>query len=461
MAARIVSLFFTAVLCLTAAAFANDGRIRPSGDNPRYWEYQNRLVLLLGGSVEDNLFQIADLKEHLDLLKSVGGNYVRNTMSSRDEGDVWPFAQNSDGQYDLRRLNDEYWRRFETLLQLARERGIIVQIELWDRFDFAREPWQSNPYNPANNVNYDEQQSGLKPGYTQHPNNNETPFFRSVPRLDNNELLLKFQQSQVDRMLSISLDYPNVLYCMDNETSGQPEWGAYWAEYIRNKAHAKQVEVHTTEMWDPWDLSHRLHRHTFDHPELYSFVDISQNNHQKGQKHWDNMQAQRQRIAERPRPMNNVKIYGADTGRFGNSRDGAERFWRNVLGGMASARFHRPDAGLGLSDSAQAHLKSARMLTDALKWFACEPNNDLLSDRRDNEAYLSAERGRQYAVYFPDGGSVVLDVSDMQARPIIRWLDIERSRWHEPRSAFLDDQRRLRLETPGHGHWAAVILPAR
>ena len=28
---------------------------------------------------------------------------------------------------------------------------IVVQIELWDRFDFAREPWQDNPFNPKNN----------------------------------------------------------------------------------------------------------------------------------------------------------------------------------------------------------------------------------------------------------------------------------------------------------------------
>ena len=46
-------------------------------------------VLLLGGSGDDDLFQWAAdefgdrLPKHLDLLVSVGGNYVRNTMSSR------------------------------------------------------------------------------------------------------------------------------------------------------------------------------------------------------------------------------------------------------------------------------------------------------------------------------------------------------------------------------------------
>ena len=68
-------------------------RIQPYPGNPFYWQYKGKPDLLLGGSVEDNLFQITNLEAHLDLLKSVGGNYVRCTMSSRDEGDVWPFEK--------------------------------------------------------------------------------------------------------------------------------------------------------------------------------------------------------------------------------------------------------------------------------------------------------------------------------------------------------------------------------
>ncbi len=62
-------------------------RIQPYEKNPRYWHYKGKPVLLLGGSKDDNLFQIPELEEHLDLLASVGGNYIRNTMSARiDKG---------------------------------------------------------------------------------------------------------------------------------------------------------------------------------------------------------------------------------------------------------------------------------------------------------------------------------------------------------------------------------------
>lgn len=87
-------------------------RIRPGNANPFYWQYRGQPVLLPGGSVEDNLFQIPDQQSYLDLLKSVGGNYVRCTMSSRDPGDVWPFGKTDDGRYDLATWNEEYWRRF-------------------------------------------------------------------------------------------------------------------------------------------------------------------------------------------------------------------------------------------------------------------------------------------------------------------------------------------------------------
>ena len=87
-----------------------EDRIQPYVRNPFYWQYNKQPVLLLGGSIEDNLFQISYIEEHLDLLHSVGGNYVRCTMSSRDEGNTFPFERDPHtgrygcryGQYHLR-----------------------------------------------------------------------------------------------------------------------------------------------------------------------------------------------------------------------------------------------------------------------------------------------------------------------------------------------------------------------
>ncbi|MCA9229727.1 MAG: hypothetical protein KDA57_03690 [Planctomycetales bacterium] len=444
---------------------AADVPIQPYTENPYYWQYKGQPVLLLGGSLDDNLFQLPELERHLDEIKQAGGNYIRNVMSDRpDKGfEVTEFAKREDGKFDLERFNDEYWNRFERMLQWTYERDIVVQIEVWDRFDYSdlkRENWLQHPFNPQNNIQYNHKESGLRKTYRKHPGANENPFFYTVPALKNNEIVLKYQRAKIDKMLSYSLNYPHVLYCMDNETSGSPEWGAYWATYIRQQAQQQGKVVQTTEMWDSWDLDHAHHSATFDHPEIYSFVDISQNNHQKGQKHWDNAQRQRSRIAQSPRPMNNVKIYGADTGPFGNSRDGLERFWRNVIGGAASSRFHRPTAGLGLSEPAIAHLKSARMLTAELDIFRSQPDSssELLSGREANEAYLTRVAGEQYALFFPAGGSVELDLTEAAGSFARKWLDIAQSRWTEAEPVA--GSAKVVLESPGEGYWVVLLTKA-
>lgn len=431
--------------------------IRPNSANPRYWEYEGAPTMLIGGSREDNLFQIPDLIPHLDLLSASGGNYIRNTMSSRDSGDVWPFHRLEDGRYDLNRLNDEYFERLENLLALAEQRDVIVQIELWDRFDFAREPWQENPYRPANNVNYSVEESGMENAYPEHPGRNRNPFFRTIPDHDDNTVVLPYQHAQVDRLMDVALRFPNVLYTMDNETSATPEWGAYWAKYIRERAEEAGAEIYTTEMWDDWDLKGEEHRRTLDHPSLYAFADVSQNNHNTGDEHWQNLQWVRDYTGSLPRPLNNVKIYGADSGRYGTDRDGVERFWRNIVGGAASVRFHRPGSGLGLSDKAQSSIRSARVLTEVFDLTRATPDSDheLLNRREENEAFLTRIPGEQYALYFPDGGAVSLDLSDTDGTFDVRWLDASEARFRD--APDVEGGGRADLEAPAKGHWIVVL----
>ena len=443
--------------------FENE-RIQPYPANRFYWQYRGQPVLLLGGSVEDNLFQIPNLKEHLDLLHSVGGNYIRCTMSSRDPGDVWPFWRAAEGQpYDLDRWNDEYWQRFSNCLQWCFERDIILQIELWDRFDFARAPWQDNPFNPKNNQTYTVQESGLKEEILTHPGQRESAFFRSVPALENNALVLKYQEAFVDRLLSLSLHYPNVLYCMDNETHEPPDWGAYWATFVHRRAAEAGVKVETTEMWDAHSVLDPMHEATWRHPEIYTFCDISQNNHRPPEQHWANAQEFRQRILASGtiRPINSVKVYGSNAYQYGTTRDAIERFWRNILGGFAAVRFHRPPTGLGLGDKAQHCIRSARMLTGALAdLFACQPRVDLLSNRSYNEAYCFANPPVEYAVFFTDGGDVRLAVEAGKTYSI-EWLEILSSEWRvEETLAAAAGQ--LRLVTPvDSGYWAVLVRAAR
>lgn len=453
-------------VAVAASSLPADEPLQPWPENPWYWSYHGKPVLLVGGSDDDNLFQwpAAELIAQLDRLASAGGNVIRNTMSDRkDKGfEVYPFLQLEDGRYDLEQWNPEYWNRFGRMLSATAERKIFVQIEIWDRFDYTdnrnSDRWQIQPYNPANNVNYTYQTSGFAKRYPDHPGQNKQPFFYTTPGQRHNQTVLDVQQRFVNKLLDYSLQFDHVLYCMDNETNGEEAWSRYWAEFVKRRAAEAGKTVYVTEMWDDWNLAAERHKRTFDHPELYDFVDVSQNNHNKGQKHWDNFLHVREYLADQPRPMNTTKTYGASENKFGHSdQDGIERFWRHLLAGAASMRFHRPDSGLGLSDKAVASIRAARKLEAIIPLWTVQPAMSLLSSRQDNEAYVAADDQRAYAVYFPAGGEVQLDLSAAAWPFMARWIDIETGDFGPQQQ--VDGGRPVKLVAPSKKNWAVAITP--
>lgn len=439
-------------------------RIQPYTGNPRYWQYKGEPVLLIGATDQDNLFNHPDiwpfgLESHLDLMVRYGGNYVRNTMSSRDVDNEWAFGKREDGLYDLESWNDEYWTRFRNFLDWTYERDIIVQIEIWDRFDFARGPWNLNPFNPKNNINYSAEESRLPEVIDTHPGQLENPFFRSTTAQEDNPLVRQFQKAFVNKMLSISLDYPNVLYCISNETNESPYWSDFWAYQLFTQAKEAGRLIFVTEMWDAWDLSDPEHNATFHKPEMYRYVDISQNNHQRGETHWNNAQTvRRDRLDDGRRPMNSIKIYGGEV-HGGGLIEGTRKLWRNIFGGFATSRFHRSGPlyayGAGLSSGAQAQIKSMRMMSDEISFFEGESANHLLSGREDDEAYAFAVEGEKYAVYFPNGGEVYIELPENNGYSF-KWLDIIHSRWLD--ETIVESGEYLRISAPGSGPWAVLIL---
>ena len=159
----------------------NKSQIKPWKENPAFWQYNNKPIMLLGGSNDDNLFQWPKemLISHLDSMKQIGANYVRNTMSDRKDRniEIYPYKQLENGKYDLNQWNDNYWKRFDLFLKETAKRNIIVQIEMWDRFDFSQKFWPLHPFNPKNNNSYTSETSGLAEEYPEHPGTNKQPFF--------------------------------------------------------------------------------------------------------------------------------------------------------------------------------------------------------------------------------------------------------------------------------------------
>ncbi|MFC1558553.1 putative collagen-binding domain-containing protein, partial [candidate division KSB1 bacterium] len=423
-------------------------------------------VLLLGGTKNDNLFQIPDLEEHLDELHSIGGNFIRNTMSFRDSGDAFPFFRTPEGKYDLDKWNEKYWEKFEHLLKFTNERDIIIQIEVWDRFDYSTKYWAFNPWNPENNINYTEEESGLEEEYPMHPARDLQPFFHTINTLPRYEerlvLIKKYQDKVIDKMLSYSLSYGNVLYCMDNETSTPSEWGKYWISYISDKALKKGVQIYLTDMFDhffkPQECESCLK--AIEQPDIYTFIDISQiNSRNFDEKHWDVLQWIMGRMKDYLRPVNNTKVYGGGNTGFGSGelKDGVERFCRNIIGGCASARFHRPPTGNGLNHNTKGTIKAFRKLETLVKMWDVEVHMELLSERDSDEAYLRAEPGEKYVLYFTDGGSVGLDLTKETGKDFkVKWINIQTGEWESEDSITGGDI--VAVTAPADGGWFAVIV---
>ena len=459
--------------------------------NPFYWSCDGKPILLLGGSGDDNLFQWAGaefgdkLSKHLDLLVSVGGNYVRNTMSSRydavngynDTDMAYPFKKLVSGKYDLDQWNPDYWDRLDKFMIETRTRDIVVQLELWDLYAMlGRDPWSKQPWNPDNNINYTYENTIL----VSNKNGANQPFFSAPVSAGADPVLKRYQDRYVRRILDTTLRYDHVLYQIDNESPLSFEISDYWATFVHTEAAARGKKIYvcdsrrfrapspyvTTEFcdWNNPDVHHPIL-----HQNLYNYCDIAQNGGNTGQTHYDNLIWYRTCLLKHsPRPMNHVKIYKFiwPTGTRWQSRlepdettHATQRFWRTVFGGAASARHHRNKGnwGLGLEPRAQADIKSMRMLTHAISIFTMVPDNSLLAGRAENEAYAMAEAGEQFTVYFTGEADRSVQVDLTQARtPLTKqWLDIERCEWGT--QTMIGGGELHTLAPLGPGQWAVLI----
>ena len=450
-----------------------DGAIRPYRNNPWYWEYGGEPILLRGASDEDNLWQWTGekLTDHLDLLVSVGGNYLRCTMSDRDEGNAFAYKEIEEGVYDLDQWNDEYWRRISTFLEETRQRGIVVQLTLWDFHDMAGQRFNPHPINPKNNITWEE---GLVTGMSD--------FYGGSLR-EGKEQVLDLQKRYVTQLVSITLPHDHVLYNITNETNLSHEWENTWAAFLHEKAREFGKTIHVTSMH--LGVSNGV-RHVMHYRDLFSFAEISQNNQDfcggRNRVHYDNVMFWRSMIASGPTgpmPMNNEKIYGATHYNAGTYREAEERFWRNIFAGAASVRFHRPAPypegfwGMGLSERAQINLRALDVFLKEFDIFTAVPYSAVKPLGMTTEAYALARMGEQYAVYFPAGRyGVELDPWLFVEELRIRWLDMEtgawsdggtiRPDWTQDRISILHGiQEGVKLWTPTANPYIALIEVAR
>lgn len=419
---------------------ASNSSIQPYLENEWYWQYKGEPVFLIGGGDDDNLFQWDPDKliKQLDLLTSNGGNFVRNTLSTRDENNRLPFVKKNE-RFELSLWNQDFWNRFEYFLKETSRRDIIVQLTLWDQHDLVADRWNDHYWNPKNN-SIGLEASGI---YDDHA------FFSAVK--DRNALVLPYQQKYIEKVLSYSLKYDHVLYNITNEGWAGLEWEVYWANYITKhaKQQGKHIEVTTMEHGPGLSVDAVL-----KYPSVFSYIEVSQNNNYstgyKGKLHWEHVIIWREEVNNTlgPRPFVNEKIYGApgdERPSRGTDKDAIQRFWRNAFSGCSAVRFHRPGSGLGLSEQAQKEISAMRLFLDDLNIFISKPAPDLIVSSSDEEAYCLLSESGKIAIYLPYGGKIALKAEDDEYN--MKGLLIEEGTWST--SALIkSDSGNLKLNFP-------------
>ncbi len=468
----------------------------------RYWKYGGERVLLLGGwnhghnpfidhdtdNDKDNqgVSTVEQIKNAMDELASAGGNYLRCVLDPGMATGVqgFHFCARSGNHYDLDKMEGPFWERIEMFIAEAKSRNIIVQIELWDRFDLIDSSWGGwpvSPWNPKNNINYTADATGLKTTYRSFQNH---PFLQGVPghpvyedasrsRKEKYDLVRGYQDRFVDKLLSITFNYDNVLYCMNNETHEHPAWGLYWIDFIEKKANVRGQSVATTDMFD--DLfeaeNSRGAEYMLSHRRQYDYVDISQaNSRHADEAHWNavNWLVEAAKKVDPPYLLQMTKVYGNDIAlngkpwsRFkpGDTDNAIEEWWRNLLAGVAGVRFHRPTAGIGLCDKSKNCIQATRKVETKVKFWNVEPSPDLLQDRQSDEAYLAADPGEAYILYFTKNGdgSVSVKLDDYpDTRCELQWINIDTGNWGK--TTLLSGGTTVTIDRPDDSaHWVATI----
>lgn len=280
------------------------------------------------------------------------------------------------------------------------------------------------------NINYNWDDTRLTQQVNERANEFH-PFFNSIPEALNDSVLLKYQQSYINKILKHSLEFPHILYCVTNEIQHAQSkyWSWYWSNYVKHVAKKESCDVELTKMhWAP-DMKDNQHKLSLDHPDVYTFFESSQNSAISGQENWDNLQYVRGYLSGHPRPINAVKVYGK-TGNVtwpGTDAEAVDRFWRNILGGCAGTRFHRNENGmygLGICEITINSIRAVQLFMEDIKPWHAIPANGLLLERSENEAYLITDQGKCYAVYFPKSGEVKIDLIEYGSPFKVRWINI-------------------------------------
>ena len=233
--------------------FAQAAPLRVNPANPRYFiDGAGKAIYLTGshtwanlqdngggvGGSNSNPPPVFDYNGYLNLMQSNGHNFMRmwrwefpkTAAPSYSEPHPWLRTgpgNSADGKlkFDLNRFNQAYFDRLRSRVIAAGNKGIYVDIMLFEGWVIKGSPtsWAYHPFNKNNNI------SGINGDLNNNGNGEETHSLQSAT-------ITNIQKAYIRKVIDTVNDLDNVLYEIANESgvTGSKEWQYNLINYIKS-----------------------------------------------------------------------------------------------------------------------------------------------------------------------------------------------------------------------------------
>ncbi|HIE08796.1 MAG TPA: DUF4038 domain-containing protein [Armatimonadetes bacterium] len=329
-------------------------------------------------------------------------------------------------KYDLTRFNPSFFQRLRDMCKAARERGIFLQLVLFDAWAIKHPHlWRLHAFHRDNNING----ADGDPARTGKGTDRRRGFCSM-----GNPRVLELQKLYIRKVVEATNEFENVYFEVANENYYSPEWEKHLCQFIheieRNmpKKHLVMpldLPNHDFGTWKTWNLE-RLHAKLL---------------------HW---------WGRLPQPL----IF--DTDGIGCPDDETVRraCWTAILSGghvdylddsLQPGPEHQGDFTGSRRRTLRQQLGHLAGFAKEVPLWRMRPRPELVEVGR---AFVMASGG-ELAAYLPDGGDVFLNLAGFKGSSVIRWFDPRSGKWIKEGRVEGGGTRRLR--PPGRGDWALYL----
>lgn len=391
-----------------------------STTNPRYFQDASGNIVYLTGSHTWNNFQdyaavgktvqSFDYNAYLTFLKNHNMNFIRlwtyegweycGSMTTPNHYEPLPYPRTGPGtaldgglKYDLHQFNQAYFDRLRSRVQAAKADGIYVSIMLFQGWSSCSTGvWPGHPYNASNNIN----------GVNGDLNGDGSGV--EIHGLQNGSTIDALQKTYIRKVIDTVNDLDNVLYEVENEENPNDnvDWQDSIVKYIKSYEATLPLQ-HPVGITTPWSSS------VTPSELLNSSADwISPASGGSWGDYKNN-----------PPVATGKKVIMADTDHIFGVGGDAGWVWKTFTRGN-NPLFMDPMSADSTLESARVAMGETRTYAEKIDLAAMTPSTTLCST-----TYCLVDKGSEYLVYQPGGGSFTVDLSAGSGKTFsVEWLNV-------------------------------------